>query len=224
MKQPTDWTKITLYIAAGVTAIVLGASIGALLYSPGGSSRWAVSADSPQSPFGGPFELTDKNGERKNEKILLGRVSLVYFGFTHCPDYCPLELANLTAAKAQLKGSGLTPQIIFISVDPERDTPKVLKGYVDYFDPAIIALTGAPKEIAAVARGYRVAYRKAPVKGSDDYAVDHSTSVYAMGPDGRFLARFDAKTDPAVIAKTLLEKSGLGKTKSSTPSAASTDG
>ena len=106
----------------------------------------------------------------------------------------------------------MTPQIVFISVDPDRDTPEVLDGYVSFFDPDIIGLTGSEEQIAAAAKAYRVFYQKQPPADDDpeDYAVDHTTLVYAMGKDGRFLMHFSAHTDPKIIAQKLSEALAAG--------------
>lgn len=204
MKQGADWTRIGLYAATGLVATILGVALSMMIYGTSPSSGAAGS--SGQALIGGPFELVDEDGATRTEEILLGEISLVYFGFTHCPDICPTELANLVAAKDLMAEDGLTPQILFISVDPERDTPEVLKGYVDYFDPAIIGLTGAPAQVAAAARGYRVWFNKAPDPDyPEDYTVDHTTLVYAMGPQGQYLTHFDGATAPAIIAEKLRE-------------------
>ncbi len=215
MKQPLDWTKIGLYGAAALAAVILGASLSVLIYGldepAEGRSTGLAASGAPveaagQGPIGGPFSLVDEDGARRTEAVLEGEVSLVYFGFARCPDYCPRELDNLAVAKAQMEAAGLEPQILFVSVDPERDTPETLKEFVDYFDPDIVGLTGTPEEVAAIAGAYRAFYERVDDPDTPgDYVINHTTLVYAMGPDGRYATHFSALTPPDVIAERLLE-------------------
>lgn len=154
---------------------------------------------------GGPFTLIDQTGKHVTEKDFLGRYMLVFFGFTYCPDICPTELQVMTAALDMMGPEGDKIQPVFITVDPERDTPQVMKAYVENFGPRLVGLTGSPQEIAAAAKAYRIYYAKAPKTGSDDYLMDHSSIVYLMGPDGRFLKHFTYTTDPAKLADALKE-------------------
>lgn len=206
MKQPFDWTKAAIYGAGGLVSVILGVALSIAIYSadnpaPGRAVPLGVSGE---AAIGGPFQLVDKNGNLRDEKILRGEVSLVYFGFTRCPNFCPLELDNLVAAKKELAGSGITPQIVFVSVDPERDTPSALKNYVDYFDPAIIGLTGPVEQVRLMASRYRIHFEKrADPNTPGDYVVDHTTLVFAFGPDGKYMTHFEAMTTPKEIATKL---------------------
>jgi protein SCO1/2 len=140
--------------------------------------------------IGGPFTLTDQNGIVRHDSDFRGKLMLVYFGYTYCPDVCPATLNTMTAAMDKLGASGAAVQPIFITVDPARDGVAQMKSYVANFTPRLLALTGTPAEIAVAAKAYRVYFQ--PVKGedADDYSVDHSAFVYLMGRDGRYLAHF----------------------------------
>lgn len=157
----------------------------------------------PPSAIGGPFQLVDQNGRPVTEAILQGKWSIVFFGFTYCPDYCPTTLTALKGAETELGRRAKDVQTIFISVDPERDTPAMLKSYVenDGFPENIVALTGTPEQVAQAAKAFRAYYSK---NGEgDDYLVDHLTLAYLMDPKGRFVRPIASGTPPAEIAKTV---------------------
>lgn len=153
---------------------------------------------------GGPFTLTDQNGRKVSEKDFLGRYMLVFFGFTYCPDICPTELQVMTAALDAMGPGAEKIQPVFITIDPERDTPEVMKAYVENFSPRLIGLTGTPEDIAAVAKAYRVYYAKAPNQASpESYLMDHSSIIYLMGPDGGFVKHFAFTTDVSKLTSEL---------------------
>ena len=155
---------------------------------------------------GGPFSLVDQDGRRVTDKDFRGKYMLVFFGYTYCPDICPTELQVMSAALDQMGAEGDRIQPVFVSVDPARDTPEVLKAYVGNFGPHLIGLTGTPEEIAAVAKAYRVYYAKAGNGSSGtDYLMDHSSIIYLMGPDGRFVTHMAYTTDAAKLAAELKE-------------------
>jgi len=155
---------------------------------------------------GGPFTLTDQDGRTVSEKSFAGKYMLVFFGYTYCPDICPTELQVMSAALDQIGPVADRIQPIFISIDPARDTPEVLKSYVGNFGPRLIGLTGTPEQIAAVAKAYRVYYARAGNTASaTDYLMDHSSIIYLMGPDGRFLTHMAYTTDAAKLAAQLKE-------------------
>jgi protein SCO1/2 len=155
---------------------------------------------------GGPFTLTDQDGRKVTDKDFLGKYMLVFFGYTYCPDLCPTELQVMSAALDSLGTKADAIQPIFISFDPERDTPEVLKQYVSNFHPRLIGLTGTPQEVAAAAKAYRVYYAKVPNSSAPDtYLMDHSTITYLMDPQGKFLKHFSYSTDSAALAKALEE-------------------
>ena len=141
-----------------------------------------------QPQIGGPFQLVDQDGRPADQTILDGKWSLVFFGFTYCPDFCPTTLATLKATQDRLGDRAKDLQIVFISIDPERDTPKLLKDYLssDGFPRGVIGLTGTPEQVAGAARAYRALYSK---QGQGEgYTMQHSLTLYLMGPDGRFRA------------------------------------
>lgn len=153
---------------------------------------------------GGPFTLTDHTGRKVTDKDFLGNYMLVFFGYTYCPDVCPTELQVMSAALDSLGAKADTIQPIFISVDPQRDTPEVLKQYVANFHPRLVGLTGTPDEIASVAKAYRVYFSKVENNsGTDTYLMDHSAIIYLMDRQGKFLKHFTYSTDAAALAKAI---------------------
>lgn len=152
--------------------------------------------------IGGPFSLTDQNGRTVTEQDFKGRPFLVFFGFTHCPDICPTTMFEISEILRKLGPDGDRMRAVFITVDPERDTPAALKDYVSSFDPRIVALTGDEAAIAAVAKSYRAIYRRVPLK-EGGYTMDHLAIVYLMGKDGRFVTRFHLNRPIDVAAAEL---------------------
>ncbi|HUC11876.1 MAG TPA: SCO family protein [Stellaceae bacterium] len=191
-----------LIVAASVLAglVILGAGTFAALAlhdnSQGASGSLLAAA------IGGPFKLVDQNGNTITNTDLEGKWSLVYFGYTHCPDACPTALNNIALALSDLGPEKKDVRPVFITVDPERDTSKVMKDYVSAFDAPILALTGSPSAIAQAARAYRVYYAKHPEAGGD-YSMDHSSIIYVMDPKGRFTASFTGEDPPDQIAARL---------------------
>jgi len=190
-------------IAAGF----IGGALVALAVIPGAFDRLVAPTQAisvGKADVGGPFTLTDHTGRRVTDKDFRGKYMLVYFGFTYCPDVCPSGLQVISAALDQIgsKADEITP--IFISVDPERDTPEQLALYVSSFHPRLVGLTGTPEEIQNVAKAYRVYYRKVKdEKSSADYTVDHTSIIYLMGPNGEFIAHFTHATPVSVMAEKL---------------------
>ncbi|MES2424931.1 MAG: SCO family protein [Pseudomonadota bacterium] len=131
------------------------------------------------------FALPDVNGQTRNIKDFAGKVVVVFFGFTQCPDVCPGTMNELAEIKRQLGADGEKLQAVFISVDPERDTPEVLKAYMGNFDPSFVALTASPEKLAAVAKDYKVYYKKAEGKTPTSYSMDHSAGSYVYDTQGR---------------------------------------
>lgn len=139
-----------------------------------------------QPMVGGDFQLVDQDGRPVDQTLLDGKWSLVFFGFTYCPDFCPTTLATLKATQDRLGDRARDLQIIFISIDPERDTPKLLKDYLssDGFPAGVIGLTGTSEQVAAAAKVYRAYFQK--VGEGEGYTMNHSLTIYLMGPDGKF--------------------------------------
>ena len=152
--------------------------------------------------IGGPFTLIDQNGTRRTDADFRGKFMLVYFGFTYCPDVCPTDLQQMGLAVDQLGHAGDAVQPIFITVDPERDTPEHLKEYVTMFHSRFIGLTGDATAIKEAARAYRVYYDKVELPKSD-YTVDHSAFIYLLGPEGEYLGFFPPGTSAELIVGTL---------------------
>src|SRR5438132_769217 len=148
--------------------------------------------------IGGPFKLTDQNGKVITEQDLKGHPFLVFFGFTHCPDVCPTTLFEVSEILRALGPDADRVRALFITVDPERDTPGVIKDYLSSFDPHLAGLTGDPGAVTAVAKAYRVYFKKVPLD-QGGYTMDHTAIVYLMDKEGRFVAPFSLKrtTDAA---------------------------
>jgi cytochrome oxidase Cu insertion factor (SCO1/SenC/PrrC family) len=145
---------------------------------------------SGEALIGGPFELTDQNGNAVTEQTFKGKLMLIYFGFTFCPDACPTALGVMSAAIDKLDVAADRVVPILITIDPDRDTPAVLKDYVGNFHPRMMGLTGTPKQIAKVAKEYGVFYQIAPGKAPDDYVMDHTVLIYLMDGDGKYITHF----------------------------------
>lgn len=152
--------------------------------------------------IGGPFTLVNQDGKTVTEKDFLGRYMLVFFGYTYCPDICPTELQVMTAALDQMGAAAKAIRPVFVSIDPERDTPQVVKSYVENFGGGLIGLTGSAEQVAQTAKAFRVYYAKAGQDGAD-YKMDHSTIIYLMGPDGTFVKHFTYTSDAAQLAQEL---------------------
>jgi protein SCO1/2 len=190
--------RLVVALVAGFVILAAGVFIGlAHRDMPRGAAGTMLA-----SAIGGPFRLVDQNGKRVTDADLKGKWSLVYFGYTHCPDACPTALNDIAIALDELGSKRDAVRPVFITVDPERDTPEVLKSYVTSFDAPILALTGTSEEVAQAAKGYRVYYAKHPEAG-DDYSMDHSSVIYVMDPEGRFTASFTHQNTPEEIAERL---------------------
>ncbi|HJV43598.1 SCO family protein [Caulobacter sp.] len=136
--------------------------------------------------IGGPFSLIDMNGRPVSEKSLLGKPTAIFFGFTYCPEVCPTTLTDMTAWLKALGPDADKLNAVFVSVDPERDTPEQLRLYLSNFDPRIQGFTGTPEAVAKAAKAYRVYYQKVPQDGGG-YTIDHSSSVYLFDAKGQFV-------------------------------------
>lgn len=194
--------KRGLAIVAALVVIGLGAFAAYNWLAPA-----ADEGGSGQVAIGGAFELVDHNGRTVTDKDFSGRLMLVYFGFTHCPDICPTGLQTIAMAMDDLGAAGAKVQPILITVDPERDTPDVMKEYVEAFHERLVGLTGTPEQVAKAARAYRVYYQKVPLKDSSlGYSVDHSGFIYLMDGQGRYLSHFRHDATPEQIAQRIKSK------------------
>ena len=152
--------------------------------------------------IGGPFRLTDQDGHTVSDQDFKGKPLLVFFGFTHCPDVCPTTLFDVSEVLRKLGPDADRVGAIYVTVDPERDTSATLKDYMASFDPHLRGLTGDAEAIQAIAKEYRVYYKKVPLQDGD-YTMDHTAIVYLMGKDGHFIAPFSLKRSPEVAAADL---------------------
>jgi len=184
-----------LAILAGLLAVL---AAGGLILRAG-----VLDKAPPPSLVGGPFQLVDQNGKPTTEAALKGQWNAVFFGFTYCPDVCPGTLQALAAASDQLGPRAKDLKIVFISVDPGRDKPQVVKDFLSggNLPKNILGLTGTPEQTAAAAKAYRVYYKQAG--DGPDYSVDHSTAIYLMDPKGRFVKVIPYNLPPEEIARQI---------------------
>jgi protein SCO1/2 len=167
----------------------VGASFARLLGNAPAPSAGGV-ATGMGVAIGGPFTLVDQDGRTVTQDDLRGKLALVFFGFTFCPDVCPTELQAIGQTMDLLGPQAAQVRPVFITVDPARDTPAKMKEYVGLFHPSITGLTGTPEQVSAAARAWRVYYNKVTPPGSSDYLMDHSSYTYLMGRDGSLRALF----------------------------------
>ena len=189
------WTRRAL--VAGLLAVLV--ICGMLLYQL--YQRSVAGGVSGEALIGGPFELTDQTGAQVTDQTFKGKLMLIYFGYTFCPDACPTALGVMSQALDKLDVSADRVAPIFITVDPERDTQAVMKDYVGNFHPRMVGLTGTPEQIAKVAKAYRVFYQKAPGTTPSDYMMDHTLLIYLMDGDGKYLTHFGPDATPEQIAE-----------------------
>ncbi|MBS0539724.1 MAG: SCO family protein [Proteobacteria bacterium] len=181
---------------------LLGIWVAVLLGAAGWIGWDAWKGNSPS--IGGPFALTDQNGRTVTSDSLKGKPTLIYFGYTYCPDVCPTALLLMETAVDQIgPDTAKKVNLVFITIDPERDTRELIKGYVSNFGETFIGLTGTPAEIAAAAKAYRVYYQKVPGKDGSPYLMDHSSIVYLLDRSGRFVTHFTHETKAEQIAAAL---------------------
>jgi len=188
--------KTLLPLLVLILAVVMTG--GAALYT-----LQPVSGERGSSAIGGPFELIDQNKTPITEKALLGSPSLVFFGYTHCPDVCPTALTEIGEVYKALGPDADKLKTFFITVDPERDTADLLKLYLESFDPRVKALTGPRDQIDAAMRAYRAFARKVPLEGSESYVMDHTALVYLMDKNGLFVASMNFDEAPEKNAERI---------------------
>jgi protein SCO1/2 len=190
-------TRLMLVLAAFLAGLVLCFAVVLLL-----TGRGSAPLASGTAAIGGPFKLTDQNGKTISDQDLKGRPFLVFFGFTHCPEVCPTALFDISEVLNKLGPDADKVNALFVTVDPERDTPAALKEYLSSFNPRLIGVGGDADALAAVAKAYRVYYKKVPLKDGD-YTMDHTAIVYLMDKNGQFVAPFSLKRRPEDSAAEL---------------------
>lgn len=198
--------------------LALAALIGGLALWSNHARMNAGSTDGNQpvvsfgrADVGGPFQLVDQTGRTVDQSILQGHWTAVFFGFTHCPDFCPSTLQALEAAKARMGSRADDLQIVFITVDPERDTPQALADYLQTssFPRGVIGLTGTPDQVRQAAEAYRVVYSRRDLTGGD-YTMDHSLNIYLMNPSGEFAIPLSASLGPERLANLITARMNQG--------------
>lgn len=217
------YLRAILILAVG--GAVLAAVLGGVYLTRDQGSRVAVSAPGGKSfaepgsvPIGGPFTLVDHTGRTVTDEDFGGKYLLVFFGFSNCPDVCPTTLSDIASALELLGDDANTVQPLFVSLDPERDTPERLAEYVAAFHPKIVGLTGTAEQIAAVAKEYRAFYEKVSAASyygqdagdaagksapGDNYLISHQGNTYLMSPNSEYLTHFTYGTKPEEMAKTV---------------------
>jgi len=188
-------SQIVLIFSAFLTGLVIFS--GVFLYATGNFGGGTAA-----SAIGGPFKLTDQNGNSITDIDLKGRPFLVFFGYTHCPDVCPTTLFDVSEVLRALGKDADRANALFVTVDPERDTPDVIKDYLSSFDPHLRGATGERAAIDAAEKAYRVYAKKVPTQNGD-YSMDHTALVYLMDKQGRFVAPFNLKRKPEDAAADL---------------------
>jgi len=188
-------TRPLIVVAAFASSLVVGLVV--VLWMLGGLRDVTAPA-----AIGGPFQLTDQAGQTVTEKNLQGKPTLIFFGFTHCPDVCPTSLFEISEVLRAMGGDADRVNAWFVSVDPERDTRAAMKDYLSSFDPHLKGLTGDPDAVAKVISGFRVYAKKVPLKDGD-YTMDHTALIYLMDRNGKFVAPFNLKRTPEAAAADL---------------------
>lgn len=190
-----------------LAVLFTGIAAGTLWYlGDHSASRLGTVATIGDPAIGGPFALTDQYGRRRSDKDFAGHYMLVYFGYTNCPDICPTTLSVIADAMEKLGGAAQQVVPVFITVDPVRDTPTVLKNYLSAFGPEFVGLTGSARSIAEVAKEYHAYYRAHKPGKNGMYAVDHSNVIYLMGPQGKFIANYDETWGPDKLAAAIAKR------------------
>jgi cytochrome oxidase Cu insertion factor (SCO1/SenC/PrrC family) len=194
------WTRRALTAFLLAVLVICGILLYRLWFD-----RMSPAITSGAALVGGPFELTDQDGKKVTNQTYKGKLMLIYFGFTYCPDACPTALGVMSAALDKLDVAAERVVPILITVDPERDTPQILKDYVSNFHPRMVGLTGTPEQIAQVAKAYRVFYQKAPGATGEDYLMDHTLLIYLMDGEGHYISHFGPDAKPEQIADEIRE-------------------
>lgn len=206
-----DQTKARLKRTAllSLLALIVGGGVGYVQIQM--AKTTTPSRDAPMAvagaDIGGPFTLVDQNGQTVTEKNFGGQYKLIYFGFTYCPAICPTELQKISATLKNIEKNqpdlAAKIQPLFITVDPERDTPDVMREYVSLFHPRLLGLTGSQQQIDAVKKNYRIYAAQVQSETSTEYTVDHSSFIYFMGPDDTLLGIYRSTDDATMITEDI---------------------
>jgi protein SCO1/2 len=189
-------------IAAILTLLTLTCAAGFALW------RLQAPPATDSGAVGGPFTLVDQDGRNVTDANFRGKWLLIYFGYTHCPDACPTALNDIAEALDRLGPSRGKIQPLFITLDPDRDTPPVLKDYTGAFAAGIVGLTGTAAQVAAAAHNYRITYAKQPSEESGEYGIEHTSIIFLMDPTGHLSSIFSHETPPDRLARRILEATG----------------
>jgi protein SCO1/2 len=194
------WVSWALVVVA--VFIVTGIAVGWVRTEWLGRGRPVAVATSGVPAIGGPFSLVNQRGERVTQETFKGRATAYFFGFTHCPDVCPTTLVEMSQRLEELGPDADHLNVAFVTVDPERDTPELLRTYLESFDPRIVGLAGTPEEVAAMTKAFRIGFRKVPIEYGD-YTMDHNASVVVTDAQGAFVTLIDYHDDAAAALAKL---------------------
>lgn len=199
-----------LLLAGACIVIAACLAIVTMVVVSGRENAGVQTTSTGQPLVGGDFQLVNQDGQAVDQTILNGKWSLVFFGFTYCPEFCPTTLAEMAAIQQRLGDRAEDVQFVFISIDPERDTPQLMKDYLssDGFPKETIGLTGSPEQVAQAARAYRAFYEK--VGEGEGYTMNHSLTVYLMGPDGGFRSALSYDLGPDKATKIVEQTMARG--------------
>ena len=201
-KRPASLLPSRPRLLFATAALLLAAVLGIMAMNAG----WVEKKFSGVALVGGPFQMVNQNGATVTEKDFAGKPMMIFFGYTYCPDVCPTELQIMSAALDQLGDKAADVQPVFVTIDPERDTAPVIKSYLESFGPRWTGLTGTPEQVQSMAKAWHVFYEKRENKESPkDYLMDHSSFIFLMGADGKFLKHFSYTTDVNQLASGLSE-------------------
>ena len=187
--------RLFLWVMVAVAAVVAG---GFAVYTKfGKSAATEAGLSKPMTGIGGPFELVDQTGKPFTDKSLPGQPTAMFFGYTHCPDVCPTTLGEAQVWFKDLGPAADKLRFVFVTVDPERDTPDVMKGYLGAFGERFMGLTGAADKVAAMLKSYHVFSRKVPDPNGKDYTMDHTAAIYLLDAQGRFVGIINYQEETA---------------------------
>lgn len=196
--------RLTLWILVGLA--LLGVAALQIMRPGKPESLNLTNANENNQRYSAPFELTAHTGQRFSSDSLDGRFRLMYFGYSFCPDVCPIDLAKITAALKTLESDGIDTDLIqpiFVSIDPERDTPEAMADYVNLFHPRLLGLTGSLEEVDALAKRFGVYYKKIPQSDGSDYLMDHLVVIFLMDQKGNYVRLFTNRDSADSIASAL---------------------